>query len=115
MRSGSRSSRLLTPPRALAAEPAVCGRHIVGSDRGQLGGAGSLAKLRDAEVAGGACALVQGAGVPAVAELIDPALLAGLGQELRQHRDGIGCEAVPGLRREDLRDPEQIVRPVAGK
>src|SRR6516225_6364199 len=63
------------------AELVVGGEQVGRGDRGQVGGAGGLAEVRDAQVAGRAGALEQGAGEPAVAQLVDAALGAGLAED----------------------------------
>ena len=88
---------------------------VGGGDRGEVGRAGEITKLGDPEVARGAGPLVQRSRVPAVAELVDPALVAGFGEDPREHRDGVRGEQVSGPLGEDYGDPHQLFWLIAGE
>ena len=66
-------------------------------------------------VPAGAGALVQGPGEPAVAELVDPAAGAGVGEDGAEHLEGGQVEPVVSPLRQPVGDLHQLVRAVTGE
>src|SRR5208282_5261770 len=86
---------------------AIGGRHVGRGQRGQVRRGRLLAQPHHPDVPAGAGALEQGPGEPAVAQLVDPARVADLGEDAGQHLLGGRVEHIPGLFGQQVSDSEQ--------
>jgi hypothetical protein len=88
---------------------AVGGLDVRGGQRGQVLRGRLLAEADHPDVPDRAGPLEQGPGEPAVAELVDPARPARLGEDGAEHVERGRLEPVPRLLREQVGDADQRI------